>query len=90
LTALLVVIAYPMSVRRDVGAGLVRPGRGRSEASSSLTTPIGLAFRLQRLNLIVWCLAMSDRLAPEGRSTELDYCGLRFYCGLPWGNIAAA
>lgn len=58
LTALLVVIAYPMSVRRDVGAGLVRPGRGRSEASSSLTTLIGLAFRLQRLNLIVWCLAM--------------------------------
>ncbi|OXS56972.1 hypothetical protein B1A99_19170 [Cohnella sp. CIP 111063] len=58
LTTLLIVIAYPLSVRRDVGAGLMRPRRGRSEASKALTSPIGLAFRLQRINLIIWSLAM--------------------------------
>ncbi|ALS26397.1 ABC-2 family transporter [Paenibacillus sp. 32O-W] len=58
LSVLLVAIAYPLSSRRDVGAGMVRPRRGRSEASKALTSPIGLAFRLQRTNLLVWSFAM--------------------------------
>ncbi len=58
LSALLTAIAYPLSGIRDVGAGLLRPRKGRGEASQALTTPIGLAFRLQRGNLLAWSLAM--------------------------------
>ena len=54
----LVAIAYPLSTKRDVGAGMVRPRRGKANGSNLLTNPIGLAFRLQRTNLIIWSLAM--------------------------------
>ncbi|MFD0711564.1 ABC transporter permease [Paenibacillus sp. GCM10027626] len=58
LTIMLAIIAYPLSTRRDVGAGMLPPRRGRDSASPALTTPIGLAFRLQRTNIAIWSLAM--------------------------------
>lgn len=58
LTLVLVAMAYPLSTKRDVGAGMIPPRRGKAVASRVLTKPTGLAFRLQRTNLIVWSLAM--------------------------------
>jgi ABC-2 type transport system permease protein len=57
-TIILAAIAFPLSAKRDVGAGLIRPRRGRAEASSLLNGPLGLAFRLQRMNLLIWGFAM--------------------------------
>ncbi|MCP3740741.1 ABC transporter permease [Rossellomorea sp. BNER] len=57
-TIVLVAIAYPLSTKRDVGAGMIPPRRGKASASKALTKPIGLAYRLQRTNLIVWGFAM--------------------------------
>ncbi|MFE7064013.1 ABC transporter permease [Sutcliffiella sp. NPDC057660] len=57
-TLILTAIAFPLSAKRDVGAGLIRPRRGRAEASSLLNGPLSLAFRLQRMNLLIWGFAM--------------------------------
>ncbi|MBB5790372.1 ABC transporter permease [Jiangella mangrovi] len=54
LAVALAIAAYALSVRRDVGAGL-RPARlGSPTASAALSSPLGLAFRLQRAGLIAW------------------------------------
>jgi ABC-2 type transport system permease protein len=50
----LVAGAQALAGRRDLEAGLVRPRPGPPEASSRLTGPIGLAFRLQRGSLAGW------------------------------------
>ncbi|MCC5032566.1 ABC transporter permease [Streptomyces sp. WAC 00631] len=50
--ALVAAVAFPLSTRRDVGAGL-RPTRlGRPAASDLLTRPVGFALRLHRGMLI--------------------------------------
>jgi len=51
-TALLVAVAFRLRRRRDLGAGLLpdRPGPAHGELSS----PLGLAWRLQRPLLIAW------------------------------------
>ncbi|WP_461144473.1 ABC transporter permease [Salinifilum aidingensis] len=51
---LLAALAYALSARRDLGAGLRRARPGRSAASPALTTPFGLAFRQQRASLLGW------------------------------------
>jgi ABC-2 type transport system permease protein len=48
LAAVLVVTAFELSTRRDVGAGLRRPRPGAAAASNALVTPIGFALRLHR------------------------------------------
>jgi ABC-2 type transport system permease protein len=50
----LVAGAFRLAVRRDHGAGLVAPRRGRIVAASSLGHPLGLAMRLQRGALLGW------------------------------------
>lgn len=57
-TIVLIAIAYPLSNMRDVGAGLVRPRPGREDAPKSLSSALGLAFRLQRTNLFIWSFAL--------------------------------
>ncbi|TDC53285.1 ABC transporter permease [Jiangella ureilytica] len=58
LAALLAAVAYALRVRRDVGAGL-RPARlGSATASPALSSPLGLAFRLQRATLIAWSVGL--------------------------------
>jgi ABC-2 type transport system permease protein len=46
--------AVVLAARRDLGAGLVPPPPGRARAARSLRSPLGLAWRLQRGNLIGW------------------------------------
>ncbi|HEX5996425.1 MAG TPA: hypothetical protein VFY84_14900 [Jiangellales bacterium] len=58
VTAVLVIAAFALSARRDIGAGL-RAGRpGPSTATEPLGTPQGFAWRLQRASVIWWGVAM--------------------------------
>jgi ABC-2 type transport system permease protein len=51
-------VAYTLSSRRDLGAGLVPPRPGHREAPAWLATPVALAARLQRAGLIGWTCAL--------------------------------
>src|SRR5271157_1110744 len=53
-TVLLVAAAAALTVRRDLGAGLVAPRPGPPVGAPSLGHPLGLAFRLQRGSLLGW------------------------------------
>jgi ABC-2 type transport system permease protein len=47
-------LAFRMSARRDVGAGMFPPRIGPASAAPSLSTSLGLAWRLQRPALFGW------------------------------------
>ncbi|MEV8375847.1 ABC transporter permease [Kribbella sp. NPDC056861] len=51
---LLVVAAFALLRRRDVGAGLVRPRPGPPVGAPSLRSPLALAWRLHRGSLYAW------------------------------------
>ncbi|SBT50638.1 ABC transporter permease [Micromonospora auratinigra] len=53
-SVLLAAVAYPLSVRRDLGAGLLPPRLGRPAAGAALAGPFGLAWRLHRGQLLWW------------------------------------
>lgn len=57
-TLALVGMAFYLSAKRDVGAGMVAQRPGPATASRQLGTPFGFAFRLQRANLFGWAIAM--------------------------------
>ncbi|MGX4657322.1 ABC transporter permease [Micromonospora sp. SCSIO 07396] len=54
LTVLLAVVAYPVSVRRDLGAGVLPSRPGPARAGRGLSGPFGLAWRLHRGPLLGW------------------------------------
>ena len=54
----LLVSAFWLSTRRDLGSGLVPPRLGRPNAAAWMARPVGLAFRLQRGALIGWTVAL--------------------------------
>ncbi|MEQ4723216.1 hypothetical protein [Nonomuraea sp. B19D2] len=54
LAGFLVVGAYSLSSRRDLGASLVAPRPGRASAPSWLRTPFTLALRLQQAAIVGW------------------------------------
>ncbi len=56
--AALAAAGFALSVRRDLGAGLRPPRRGRPAASRALTTPLGFALRLHRGMLTGFGIAM--------------------------------
>ncbi|TDD70436.1 hypothetical protein E1262_09310 [Jiangella aurantiaca] len=58
LTVLLVALAFAITSRRDVGAGVIQPRPGSPRAGARLSTPLGLAVRLQRGNLIGWTVGL--------------------------------
>jgi ABC-2 type transport system permease protein len=58
-TAGLVWLAFVLSRRRDLGAGLVAPRAGPAHAAASLGTPFGLATRLQRGSIVGWSAALA-------------------------------
>ncbi|GAA2655628.1 ABC transporter permease [Nonomuraea recticatena] len=59
LILLLVAGAYRMSVRRDLGAGILPPRLGPADAAPSLRTSLALAWRLQRGTLLAWAVAFT-------------------------------
>jgi ABC-2 type transport system permease protein len=58
VTVVLLVAARSLTARRDVGAGLVQPRRGRAVAAPSFGRPVGLAVRLQRGTVVAWTLGL--------------------------------
>ena len=57
-TAASVAAARALQDRRDHGSGLVEQRSGRPEATAALSTPLGLAVRLQRGTLIGWAVGL--------------------------------
>ncbi|MGN5239482.1 MULTISPECIES: ABC transporter permease [unclassified Rhodococcus (in: high G+C Gram-positive bacteria)] len=55
----LLVLAVALSRRRDIGAGLRAPKPGPAEASASLLTPPGPAWRLLRGTFVAWTAALA-------------------------------
>lgn len=56
--AAVVAGAFAVSSRRDLGAGLRPPRHGRTTARRWMTTPLGLAVRLQRASLVAWAVGL--------------------------------
>ncbi|SCL16941.1 ABC-2 type transport system permease protein [Micromonospora rhizosphaerae] len=54
LSVLLAAVAYPLSVRRDLGAGLLPARLGPATARRALSGSFGLAWRLHRGQLLGW------------------------------------
>lgn len=51
-------LGYALSTRRDLAAGLVPPRPGSARAAAWLRSPLALAWRLQRAQLIGWSVAL--------------------------------
>ncbi|RYU12695.1 ABC transporter permease [Nocardioides iriomotensis] len=58
VAALLLVGAGWLTTRRDVGSGVFPDRRGAARAGRSLSSPLGLAWRLQRGTVIAWAVAL--------------------------------
>jgi ABC-2 type transport system permease protein len=59
VAVVLVGVASVLVDRRDVGAGLVQPRLGRARAPRALSTPLGLAWRLQRGAFVAWAAGIA-------------------------------
>jgi len=57
-TATLIVVAYQLLSRRDVGSGMIAERSGRARAGSALGGPMGLAWRLSRGSLVLWTVGL--------------------------------
>ncbi len=57
-TTLLVGAAYVLQSRRDLGAGYLTSGQGRSRATDRLATEFGLAARLNRTTALGWAIGL--------------------------------
>lgn len=52
-------LAFALTVRRDVGMGLIAARPGPTRADPGLLSPLGLAWRLQRGTLLGWAIAIA-------------------------------
>ncbi|NED97839.1 ABC transporter permease [Phytoactinopolyspora alkaliphila] len=57
--AVVAAVGYALSGRRDVGAGLVAARVGTPVAAPWLSSPLAVAFRLQRASLFWWTAALA-------------------------------
>jgi ABC-2 type transport system permease protein len=57
-TAALVAVSVELQGRRDFGAGLIEPRPGAAVAGPRLSSPLGLAVRLQRASLLGWAVGL--------------------------------
>jgi ABC-2 type transport system permease protein len=57
--AVAIGLALALLDRRDMGAGLVQPRPGPATAGVALSTPLGLAWRLQRASFLAWLVGFS-------------------------------
>lgn len=58
-TLALMAVAVMLSVRRDLGAGLLAQRAGPARGNPRLATPLAMAARLQRTSLISWMVGLS-------------------------------
>jgi ABC-2 type transport system permease protein len=57
-TMILTGVAFTLSAKRDVGAGLIHPHPGKAQASPRFRTAFALSWRLQRGMLIGWAVGL--------------------------------
>ena len=55
---ILVIAAYTLLARRDMGGGTFEPKAGRAQASRTLLSPLGLVWRLNRVAFLAWAGSM--------------------------------
>lgn len=55
----LAAVAYPLSARRDLGAGILPARLGPADAAPALRSPLALAWRLHRTALIGWTAGLA-------------------------------
>jgi ABC-2 type transport system permease protein len=58
LVVIIVALALYLSSKRDVGAGVIHPKAGRSDASPGFNNVFALSWRMHRGLLIVWTIAL--------------------------------
>lgn len=58
LIAAVAAAAFALSARRNVGAGMVQPRKGRGNGAPGLKSEWALAWRMQRGSLLVWTLVL--------------------------------
>ncbi|MBM7699451.1 ABC transporter permease [Kurthia huakuii] len=59
-------MGFVLYARRDMDASLIAPRKGRASAHRSLTTPLGLVLRMQRVPMIAWVLGLAVLAAAYG------------------------
>ncbi|QZY27603.1 ABC transporter permease [Nocardioides coralli] len=59
LAVLVLLAAYAVFERRDIGSGVLAARPGPDRATPALGTPLGLAWRLQRGSVVGWMLGMA-------------------------------
>ncbi|OKI73912.1 ABC transporter permease [Micromonospora sp. CB01531] len=76
-SVLIAAVAYPVSVRRDLGAGVLPPRLGPATAGQALSGSFGLAWRLHRGQILWWSvgfgllgLILGGAAQAAGRSVE--------------------
>lgn len=57
--AVLMAAGFALSARRDLGAGILQPRRGKATAPAWLRGPLTLALRLQRTQALWWALGLT-------------------------------
>ena len=57
-TGALIAVSVALQGRRDFGAGLIEPRPGAAAAGPRLSSPLGLAVRLQRASLLGWAVGL--------------------------------
>jgi ABC-2 type transport system permease protein len=55
----LAAVAYPLSARRDLGAGILPARLGPADAAPALHSPLALAWRLHRTALLGWVTGLA-------------------------------
>jgi ABC-2 type transport system permease protein len=70
LIVALVAVAYPLSARRDLGAGILPPRLGPAAAATYLRSPLGLAWRLHRASLLGWAAGFAALGAVLGGAAD--------------------
>jgi polyether ionophore transport system permease protein len=68
--ALGVTAAFVLAARRDLGAGLLPDRGGRATASRLLSSPFGLAWRLERATLLGWATGYAFTFAACGAAAK--------------------
>ncbi|QNN53776.1 ABC transporter permease [Nocardioides mesophilus] len=92
----LVVLAGALTVRRDIGSGVLPDRPGPGSAGRSLSTPLGLAWRLQRGSVLAWGVALLlfgmlfGSVSKEVQNMVADNPTLAQYFERTGGNITDA
>jgi ABC-2 type transport system permease protein len=85
LFAAAIGLAFALTVRRDVGMGMLAPRPGPTAAAPRLLSPLGLAWRLQRGTLFGWAITVTLSglvVGSLGNSFAKEFAGDK---GLPEG-----